>query len=59
MPSKRKIRGIVGLLMFFTFIILLCYGINPSPIKEFAINMAKALGMIALGVGGVILIIEK
>jgi len=44
--------------MFFAFIVILCWGINPMPIKEFAVSMAKAVGIVLLGVGGVWLVIK-
>jgi len=58
MPSKRGMRQILGMLMFFAFIVILCWGINPMPIKEFAVSMAKAVGIVLLGVGGVWLVIK-
>jgi len=59
MPSKQKMRQIVGLLMFFAFITILCWGINPMPLQKFAVSMAKAVGIVLLGVGGVWLIIKR
>jgi hypothetical protein len=57
---KEKISGIIGLCMLSAFIIILCYSATePISIKEFAINMAKSIGTIALGVGGVWLIIRN
>ena len=59
MPSKQKMRQFVGLLMFFAFITILCWGVNPMPLKEFAVSMAKAIGIVLLGVGGVWLIVKR
>jgi len=59
MPSKQKMRQVLGLFMFFTFITILCWGANPMPLKEFAVSMAKAIGVVLLGVGGVWLIIKR
>ena len=59
MPSKQKVRQILGLLMFFAFITILCWGANPMPLQEFAVSMAKAIGVVLLGVGGIWLIIKR
>jgi len=59
MPSKQKMRQVLGLFMFFAFIAILCWGANPMPLKEFTVSMAKAIGVVLLGVGGVWLIIKR